>query len=450
MNIPVSSNTCLRLIKSMEISVDDNLLCIGIDDWAKRKGMDYGTIIVNADTGRPIDLIDSRNSSDVVEWLTRYQKIKYVTRDRSTSYASAIKKALPEAKQIADKFHLVKNLSDAIQEEIRHEYRHLKQIYRNIFEATNFEKRSSTAISDLQDMIKVNKEVSFGFTEKEQKFLQMTTMKSEGHSIADIARKTQTNRRTVNRYLANGIPPIGRTARIDYNRYIGEIRHMCGLEINPTAMFRSLEKIGIKCCERSFTRWFNLNFLNYIHKWNRTYPDPLKVTAPAVWTGFIPSLRKFRILVINPECGVAKDTGECSKDKEIADRLVNAVPILSRLRTLYMDFRNILKGQCANQLGIWINNAQLIGRKQIDRFCNGLMKDILAVKKCHSLPVILDKYTEPFWLSKDISPADLLSLCRPYPDEKMEVYRVGIEVNSAVIKGVINDRQELILPMNSQ
>jgi putative SOS response-associated peptidase YedK len=66
------------------------------------------------------------------------------------------------------------------------------------------------------------------------------------------------------------------------------------------------------------------------------------------------------------------------------------------------------------------------------------------------MPVILDRHTEPFWLSKDISPADLLSLCKPYPDEKMESYRVGTDVNSAVIKGVINNRPELIKPLNSQ
>ena len=83
---------------------------------------------------------------------------------------------------------------------------------------------------------------------------------------------------------------------------------------------------------------------------------------------------------MNPEFGVSKDTGECSKDKENADGLVSAVPILSKLRTLYIDFRNILKGKCPKQLDIWINNAQLIGRKGIDRFCNGLIKDILAVK----------------------------------------------------------------------
>ncbi len=208
----------------------------------------------------------------------------------------------------------------------------------------------------------------------------MTTMKSEGHSISEIARKTQTNWRTVNRYLAHGIPAPGRTSRIDYNRYIGEIRHMCSLEINPTAMFRSLKNIGIKCCERSFKRWFDLNFPEYVNKWNRTYPEPLKVTAPAIWTNFIPPLKKLAILVMNPEFGVAKDTGECSKDKEMADGLVSAVPILSKLRTLYMDFRNILKGRCPKQLDIWINNAQLIGRKGIDRFCKGLIKDILAVE----------------------------------------------------------------------
>lgn len=115
MNMPVSNNTCLRMVKSMTMPANDNLYCIGIDDWAKRKGMNYGTIIVNADTGRPIDLLDSRDSDDVVKWLSQHKEIKYVTRDRSTAYAGAIKKAIPKAKQIADRFHLVKNLSGAFQ-----------------------------------------------------------------------------------------------------------------------------------------------------------------------------------------------------------------------------------------------------------------------------------------------------------------------------------------------
>jgi putative SOS response-associated peptidase YedK len=66
------------------------------------------------------------------------------------------------------------------------------------------------------------------------------------------------------------------------------------------------------------------------------------------------------------------------------------------------------------------------------------------------MPVILDKYQEPFWLSKNISVPDLLTLCDPYPDENMSGYRVSTSVNSTVINKVHNNHPELILPLNSQ
>lgn len=76
-----------------------------------------------------------------------------------------------------------------------------------------------------------------------------------------------------------------------------------------------------------------------------------------------------------------------------------------------------------------------------------------TVRKVHDpknrMPVILDKYTEPFWLSKNVPPLDLLSLCKPYLDERMQSYRVSTDVNAAVIKGVINNKPELMLPLNS-
>jgi putative SOS response-associated peptidase YedK len=66
------------------------------------------------------------------------------------------------------------------------------------------------------------------------------------------------------------------------------------------------------------------------------------------------------------------------------------------------------------------------------------------------MPVIMDKYSEPFWLSKDVSPTDLIALCRPYPDDKMEAYRVSTDVNAAALKGLVNNRPELTMPLNSQ
>jgi putative SOS response-associated peptidase YedK len=66
------------------------------------------------------------------------------------------------------------------------------------------------------------------------------------------------------------------------------------------------------------------------------------------------------------------------------------------------------------------------------------------------MPVILDEYNEQLWLDKEISPSELLTLCKSYADDKMEAYRVSTEVNSTVIKGVVNNRPELMVPLNSQ
>jgi len=66
------------------------------------------------------------------------------------------------------------------------------------------------------------------------------------------------------------------------------------------------------------------------------------------------------------------------------------------------------------------------------------------------MPVILEKHNESLWLSKDVSPTDLIRLCNPYADEQMKAFRVSTEVNAAVIKGVINNRPELMMPLNSQ
>ncbi|QNK64789.1 ISL3 family transposase [Pedobacter sp. PAMC26386] len=381
MQIPVSNNTCLRLIKSMNMLLHDSLLCVGIDDWAKRKGMNYGSILVNAETGCTIDLLNSMDSNDVIDWFSAHQQVKYVTRDRATSYASAITKSIPAAKQIADRFHLVKNLSDVLLEEIRLEYGHLKQIAKNISPDAETMSSNTTGVNASSDVNSVSKaSISSYMTERQERFQLMAKLEKDGHNLSDIARRTQMNWRTVKKYLTSSIPLIQRETRINYNKYMSQINHMVHLEINPTAMFKSLKDLGLNCCERSFTRWFTINFPDYQHKWSRICPQPLKNEQPSIWINYIPPLKKLSIFVMNPDYGVSKETGECSKEKEIVDGLLNKVPILASLRRAYIDFRKVLKGGCPEQLDLWIKDVQSMSRKKIDRFCNGLKKEILAVK----------------------------------------------------------------------
>ena len=86
-----------------------------VDDFAFRKRYTYGTVMVDIDTHRIIDIIDSRETKQVEDWLKTYPNLKVVSRDGAQTYASAISNAHPNAVQISDRFHLIKNLSDAVE-----------------------------------------------------------------------------------------------------------------------------------------------------------------------------------------------------------------------------------------------------------------------------------------------------------------------------------------------
>lgn len=91
---------------------------IGIDDFAFRKRCSYGTVIVDGDTHRPIDLLDGRDGKTLQQWLQNNKHIRTVTRDRASAYAKVISEELPDAMQIADRFHLYQNLLEAVRNAI--------------------------------------------------------------------------------------------------------------------------------------------------------------------------------------------------------------------------------------------------------------------------------------------------------------------------------------------
>ena len=88
---------------------------VGIDDFALRRGYCYGTILINLETHRPLDLLLDRTGDAVLPWLKNHPEIEVVSRDRAGSYADAVKRALPDAIQVADRYHLVQNLREHVQ-----------------------------------------------------------------------------------------------------------------------------------------------------------------------------------------------------------------------------------------------------------------------------------------------------------------------------------------------
>ena len=89
---------------------------VGIDDWAWRKGHRYGTIVVDLERSCPIDVLEDRLAETVAAWLQAHPGVRVVARDRAEAYGAGIRQGAPDAIQVADRFHLMQNLADALEQ----------------------------------------------------------------------------------------------------------------------------------------------------------------------------------------------------------------------------------------------------------------------------------------------------------------------------------------------
>lgn len=107
--MPASGSTLLRLMHAAPLPTAGRPRAIGVDDWAWRRGRAWGTLIVDLDRHRGIDLLPDRNSATFKAWLRSHTGLEVVARDRSTGYARAAKAVVPGAQQVADRWHLLLN-----------------------------------------------------------------------------------------------------------------------------------------------------------------------------------------------------------------------------------------------------------------------------------------------------------------------------------------------------
>lgn len=114
LSMTISPDTLLRRVKQLNDDSPPPRL-VGIDDWAWQKGQRYGTIVVDLERGAVVDLLPDRDAETVKKWLNEHPGIELVSRDRSSAYAHAASEVVPQAQQVADRWHLLKNLREAIE-----------------------------------------------------------------------------------------------------------------------------------------------------------------------------------------------------------------------------------------------------------------------------------------------------------------------------------------------
>jgi transposase len=115
LQIAISPDTLLRWVRHLPPPVIFPPRVLGVDDWAWRKGTRYGTVLCDLERGCIIDVLPDRERETLAAWLQQYPEIELVTRDRSTPYREGITLGAPQAQQVADRWHLLKNLRETVQ-----------------------------------------------------------------------------------------------------------------------------------------------------------------------------------------------------------------------------------------------------------------------------------------------------------------------------------------------
>lgn len=115
MKLSSSPDTLLRLIRSTPDTAFPTPRILGVDDFAFRRRRTYGTILIDLEKRVPVDLLPDREADSLAKWLMTHPGVELVSRDRGGDYAKGIKEGAPDAKQIADRWHLLKNLSETMQ-----------------------------------------------------------------------------------------------------------------------------------------------------------------------------------------------------------------------------------------------------------------------------------------------------------------------------------------------
>ncbi len=361
LNISVSSSSLIRIIQQQSVLTSCFVDAVGLDDWAFRKGVNYSTAIIDLNLHKVADLLPDRETATVENWLKKHPEIKIITRDRFSRYALAASNGSPNAVQVADRWHLLKNMGDALQKLLERKRQHIMFL------------QSAQAVQVLKNdqpqphTPKQEEEIS----PRHQLLEKVKEMYAAGKGTKPIARTLQISRNTVKKYIHLHEPPqkkgIKTTNLISFSEYL-HTRIEQDAEVTNVQLLGEIKTMGYNGGKSILN--------NYLKKHGKQRKGDMLLKLPAVcWT-----TAKVKVLLCK------KDEMLKEKDKELVDDICEKSPEIQQARLLANKFRDIMDSKQGYLLRNWIAEVEQCSIQEMKGFARGLMSDYQAVVNALTLP----------------------------------------------------------------
>jgi transposase len=369
LGVPTSADTLLRRVKAAPDGPEPEYRYVGIDDFARRKGRVYGTVLIDLERGRVIDLLPGRDGTAVEAWLKAHPKVEVITRDRWAAYANAATAGAPQATQVADRFHLLTNLREAVERVIAR----VHPLIRAEVAAAPVPPSPAPAAPP--------RPPSAGEQARQAKRRARTArrervrvLRGQGCSVRDIAWHLRMSPKTVIGCLRDTDDDRphgsrGRRGRTGVDAFQADVEGWVAAGGTNTAeLHRELAAKGCRARYDAVRRFAN-RLLGSSGRPGRRSPTTPRPTP----TAETPSPRK---LSFQFACPKAVDGDE----PPLLERVRSAVPGLDAALDLAAEFAGMVRKTVTQPLGEWIAKAVASGVPELVGFASGLRSDAAAVE----------------------------------------------------------------------
>ena len=379
----VGRDTLLARARHAAPSDTEKVRVLGVDDFAFRKGHTYGTILVDLERHKVVDLLPDRSQESLLTWLKEHPEIKVATRDRSHIYREGLTKGAPDAAQVTDRWHLLHNFASVLEESLLQKRPVLRKAVTQ--ETVSEEKRDDASGAFAPGPMTPNRprkhaaRIEEAARKRHERFVEqwqdIRDLYLAGADVRFISRKLGISPRTVYRYKDLEEPPprqpyTPRASVLDpYVPYLlGRWEQGCR---NGKRLLREIRERGYTGGERTFVRFTG---------------ELRRAEAAGKLPSFAPRARRGSVAGLSPTAKnvaalfMRREEKLTKEQKKYLGRLCDADEDLAVARRLTQEFASMVRELEGEKLAGWLEEAEASSVPAMQRFAVGLKKDLDAVR----------------------------------------------------------------------